>query len=210
MKNKAFTLAEVLIVLSIVGAIAVVMIKNVSTEDFRDRTNVAKAYKVINVFDQASASIVGEDKQHCPMGSFIYKSAKNSDGTYDYQLGLVNDSGSTPSASEVLNIFGKYLKYESTGLAFCSYSGFCDDATIPGVKLAGDAYAGVVMLNSVENCPNFYLPESGQTTVRTRFKENVKPQCWAKLYVDVNGTEGPNEEGKDVFILGLGEYGINR
>ena len=48
MIKRAFTLIEVLAVLVIIGLIVIVMTANVKFGDYREKSNIAKVYKVIN------------------------------------------------------------------------------------------------------------------------------------------------------------------
>ena len=218
MKNKAFTLAEILIVLVILGALSVVMMQSLRSDNFSKKEYIAKAYKVINTFDEAAVNIRDINSTDCPMGTFLYKSAKNADGTYDYELGLKLPASNQDKA--VLDIFGKYIKFEKTNLNFCDYSGYCENVNkdieteadkitnIPAVRFSKNMYAGLKLLSEVSDCPDYYLPEiSSKITPKTKVS-GEKPQCWAKLYADVNGIDAPNELGKDIFVFGLDENGI--
>ena len=212
MKNKAFTLAEILIVLTLIGIISIVMIRSTRSDNIDEKTNIAKAYKAIEVFDEASANVrdMG-NKTDCPMGTLMYTTGKKADGTYDYEIGLNLDADNKENS--FFNIYSNYVKYEKTGLNFCNFSKYCSNNSIttpiPAVKISGDTYVGIQILDSVSDCPNFYLPEvSGVITQRTKLKGG-KAQCWAKLYIDTNGLNGPNTLGKDVFVFGMDENGIN-
>ena len=218
MKKNAFTLAEILIVLIIMGIIAVMMIANIKSDGFSEKANIAKAYKVINAFDEAAGNIRDINNPKCPTGSFIYRDGKNANGTYGYSIGLVLPASNKEQA--VLDIFGEFIKFEKTGLNFCDYTKYCDSVNasaasdsdkitnVPAAKFSKDIYAGIKILPAIENCPDFYLPESDvKLTPRTSIRDGA-PKCWAKLYVDVNGIDAPNTLGKDVFVFGLDEFGV--
>ncbi|MBQ8476127.1 type II secretion system protein [bacterium] len=218
MKLRAFTLAEILIVLMIIGVIAVLMLRNLRSDDFKEKTYIAKAYKAIDTFDQASSQIRDVESTNCPLGLLMYKSGFNADGSYDFEIGVVNSSGNVVNAQEALDIYGEHVKFEKSGFSFCDYTKYCEiqkakgndiePDDIPGAKLPGDIYVGIKM-DGVIDCPNFYLPESnGVLTVRADMKGNM-PKCWAKLFIDVNGVDGPNEEGKDIYIYGLDALGVH-
>lgn len=192
--KNAFTLAEVLICLMIIGVIAVVMIKNLRTQDFTEKSYIANGFKALETVQQASLKIRDLENTSCPMGSFMVNVA----GTYDYTL--VNASGTNANTTEVLNLYNNYLKLESVGINFCDYTGYCSNSAIKGAKLPGNVYIGFEV-TSVTNCPNYYLPNS--STLLTG-----EGKCWGKLYVDTDGPKGPNQLGKDVFVMGLNEKGV--
>ena len=213
MKKKAFTIAEILVALVVVGIIVKSVVSNVQSDTFQEKANIARAYKVINEFDKASASIIATDSINCPLGALMQKAGKNEDGSYDYELGLVLPDNNKEKA--VLDIYGEHMKFEKTDLNFCDYSTYCQIANngttnIPAVRFANTIYAGIKLYNEVQNCPDFSLPETeGKITPHTKMSGET-PKCWANLYVDVNGMEEPNIEGKDIFIFGLDEFGIHR
>ncbi|MBR2068172.1 MAG: type II secretion system protein [Candidatus Gastranaerophilales bacterium] len=214
MKKTAFTLAELLITIMLIGTISVAMLRNVKSSDFKDRTNIAKAYKAIDIFDQASSQIRDVESEHCPIGQMLYKTGVKADGTYDYEIGVINSKGETVSAAELLEIYSEHIKFEKTGFSFCTYSPYCNTAgyaadKVSGAKLPGDIYIGLYV-DGVKDCPDFYLPEVKQiVTVRNDFKTKKKPQCWAKLLVDTNGLDQPNALGKDIFVYGIDALGVH-
>ena len=198
MQNKAFTLAEILIALTIIGFISIVMIKNIKMADLKEDTNSAKAFKVLEVFDEASTNI--RDTAYCPMGKFIYKDVD------DYELGL-----KIAQDMNVLDMYSEFVKFEKRYDSFCDYTGYSDcNGTIPAAKIPGDIYIGIEQLDEVSDCPDYYMPDNPtKIEVLENPIEGKKPQCWAKLYVDTNGKEEPNTLGKDVFIFGIGEYAVH-
>ena len=201
MKNKAFTLAEILIALTVVGFLAIVMIRNVKSDAFMEKTEILKAYKAVNIFDEASVNLRDIDSEYCPLGKFIIKNVN----TYESAVSI-------PSGKTAIDMYSDYIKFEKTGINFCSYSGNCNASStnIPGAKLPSDIYIGIEVLDSIADCPDFYMPEeNGQITVKNKMIEGAKPKCWAKLYIDTNGIDAPNTLGKDVFIFGMDEFGVH-
>lgn len=193
MKN-AFTLAEVLVCMVIIGILAIIMVQNVKTKDFTEKGYVANALKIIENVQQASLKIREIEKTNCPMASFMI----NIMDTWEYAL--VNSSGNSASATDVINLYAKYLKFENKGLKFCDYTSYCSNDNIIGAKIPPGSYIGIE-ITSIANCPSYYVPGSTTTTPG-------KGKCWGKLYIDVDGNKGPNQHGKDVFVYGLNEIGI--
>lgn len=201
MKNKAFTLAETLIAMLILGIIAAIMIKNLKTDDHIEKTFIPKANKAIQVFDEAAVQLLDIDNPNCPMGEFIIN---------NNTIGLLNDSGNAVNSQEAFNMLSQYIKFEKTGLNFCANSGYCaDSTTIPAGRISGDTFVGFEV-TSVSDCPDFYKPgQSEKITVVNDPITDIKPKCWAKLYIDVNGADAPNVEGQDIFVLGVDRKGIH-
>lgn len=193
-KKQAFTLAEILICLVIIGFIALIMIKNVKTKDFTEKTYIASAFKAFESVQQASVKIRDSETESCPTGSFMVNVAG------DWEYTLVNSSGINANTEEVLNLYGNYLKFENIGINFCDYTSFCSDEEIKGAKLPGNMYIGFEV-TEIEDCPDYYMPNTATII-------NGSGKCWGKLYVDVDGTKGPNTLGKDVYVIGLNESGL--
>lgn len=200
-KKFAFTLAEILVCLMIIGVIAGIFMKNIKGESFTKKSYIANAYKVINAFDQASTKIIETDPTSCPTGTFLTKAAGLKDPEYTFS----NSAGGNANTSEVLKVYSKFIKFEQSSINFCDYTGYCTDTSIKGGRLHGNVYMGIKVGGSAANCPSYYLPNaSGAITVGANTK------CWGNLYIDVDGLKGPNKLGEDVFIFGLGARGIAR
>lgn len=207
--KKAFTLPELAIVMIIIAIIALVMIQTLKPEKYSQKTNQASAMKVIEYVNQASVQIMDLEKEKCPARSFMVKPA----GTSTWEFAILNDSGSTASAQEVAELFGEHLKYESDILDFCDYTDFCTNDDIKGAKLAGEAYIGFELFDSVDDCPAYYFPGDENQTPAPKITEGGIEQtrkCWGKLYIDANGQKGPDTEGQDIFVFGLAQDGIVR
>ena len=192
--KKAFTLAEVLICLMIIGVLAAIMIKNIKTKDFTEKGYIASAYKALESVQQASLQICELETTSCPMQSYMVNVAG------DWEYTIVNASGTNANTEEILNLYDNYLKLEDTGINFCDYTPYCNSDSIKGAKIAGNGYIGFEV-TEVQTCPDYYLPNS-----TTLMKGEGK--CWGKFYFDADGKKGPNELGKDVFVFGLGERGL--
>ena len=199
--KKGFTLAEILICITLLGILATIMVKNINSKDFKEKTNYSKALKVIEMVDQAAMQIRETDKTRCPMGSFMVDVL----GTPEFAF---YQSGTTfVTDSNVRTIFGDYLKYETT--ATRGYAAIDSSYTsIPSAKLPGDIWVGFKVLASSStpvDCAAYKLPnQNGEVK---DMPANGK-KCWGMLLVDVNGDETPNEYGKDVFTFYFDENGL--
>ena len=223
MKNKAFTLAEILIVLVIIGVLAVIMMRNLRADNIKEKTYTAKAYKAILAFDQAAMQIRDINKTNCPMGKFIFSSGLKSGSTseYDYEIGLVNADKTVVNSQQALDIFGEEIKFTQTNLDFCNYSKYCENTNagiaeeedkikagdIPAAKMAGDVYVGI-RVHDIEDCPSFHFPQIENALSPKTKLDGGTPQCWATLYIDANGKDEPNVEGRDIYKFGLDALGV--
>lgn len=210
-KKPAFTLVETMIVVILIGIISLTCVKNIRQNDTHGKEYIAKAYKVIENIDYALGQIRDLDKTNCPLGSFIIKNKIATSGTkYAYELGLLNVS----TSSDMFNVLKDYIKFEQTGLNFCDYSGYCSSDNYPAGRISGDIYIGTELYASVSNCPSYYTPEGELIDLTSdsmkEFKTGDFPKCWGRLLVDVNGAQGPNTEGQDIFIYGLDANGIHQ
>ena len=216
MKKHAFTLAEVTLVLAIIGILAIVMIKNIKTDTFKDKELKAGAVKVVNDFNIASMKIREIEHDKCPNAAFMVKAGSD----WVYTL-------TEKDADKVLDLYGEYLKFDkpSSGYYnFCDHTGGLKDddckgsADIKGIRLAGDIYVGLKMnlKNDVpEDCPTSYYRINTAAKDETPGVQNQNDEvtisgekCWAKLYMDINGNAGPNEVGQDIFVYGMNSDGV--
>ncbi len=208
MFKKAFTLAEILIVVMIVGFIAMALIKALSNNSYTEKAMHANALKTITAIEQASAEIKDTEHTQVPTGAFMeYVTGQATYTTY-------NASGSAQAtASDIVTLFSKHLKFEKEGINFCDYSS-CSDASVKGAKMVGDVYIGFGNI-AIANCPSYRLPnETTDSPAPTYLNPNTRnfetQKCWGKVYIDVNGKNGPNTQGKDIFIFGMGANGLAR
>lgn len=216
MKKHAFTLAEVTLVLAIIGILAIVMIKNIKTDTFKDKELKAGAVKVVNDFNIASMKIREIEHDKCPNAAFMVKAGND----WVYTL-------TEKDADKVLDLYGEYLKFDkprSGYYNFCEHTGGLKDAdckgsaNIAGIRLAGDIYVGLKM--NLENdvpkdCPTSYYRINTAAKDETPGVQNQNDEvtisgekCWAKLYMDINGNAGPNEVGQDIFVYGMNAEGV--
>lgn len=216
MKKHAFTLAEVTLVLAIIGILAIVMIKNIKSDTFKDKELKAGAVKVVNDFNIASMKIREIEHDKCPNAAFMVKAGSD----WVYTL-------TEKDADKVLDLYGEYLKFDkprSGYYNFCDHTGGLKDedckesANIAGIRLAGDIYVGLKM--NLENdvpkdCPTSYYRINTAAKDETPGVQNQNNEvtisgekCWAKLYMDINGNAGPNEVGQDIFVYGMNAEGV--
>lgn len=200
MKKNAFTLAEILIVLLIVGVIAVIMYEHFDdvNSSLQEKMSVSKVLKAKDAVHQALTNIKLFDKSSCPMGAFMVNSA----GTWEYTL-VTGPGGSGLTTDGLVTLLQDYLKFQEVPVDFCDYTSYCSDNTIKGGKIFDDTYIGFkVYGNAIANCPDYYMPGSGDLITG-------RGKCWGTLYVKLADPYNVDDTlGQDVFIFGLGQDGV--
>lgn len=205
--KKAFTLAEILIVLMIMAVLILIILRTIKPSDYDEKANIAHGQKLFANIENAAVQLLANETTQCPAGSFMVKPAGGS-----FEFATKKADGTAADAAAIVDLFGGYLKYETESLNFCDYTASCSD-TISGAKLAGGAYIGFVKYDSIKDCPEYFIAGDETKHPAPKSFDNgafVNKKCWGEVRIDVNGKKGPDTEGKDVFIYGLGEYGIEK
>ncbi len=179
---KAFTLAEVLITLGIIGVVAAMTIPSI-IQNSQEKATVSQLKKAYSALSQAVAMAIKDN------------------GTVDsWDLGNYGDTG---KAVNILTNLAPYLKITKT----CTgpVSNGCNPNN--SYTLSGGSYAWnwanvqyraeladgtyLYVLNGTANCVSNF----GSTPV-------LKQGC-AYVYADINGNKLPNTIGKDIFLFYL-------
>lgn len=201
--KKGFTLVEITIAMTIIAFLCLIMIQTINPKKFDEKANQANAIKAINFIEQACAQILDLETTQVPASRFMVKPAG---GSWEY-------ASTATTSSALVALFGNHLKYESGEVNFCDNTSYCSDTKIKGARVAGGIYIGFEILGEIKPCPAYRMPgESADNPAPQVFNNGsyTAKQCWGKLYIDVNGKDAPNTYGKDVFVYGLGEYGIEK
>ena len=210
MCKKAFTMVEVVLVMIIMIIIILVMTTTLKPKKYSEQANIAQAQKTLTLVEQIMVQITQNEPVQCPDGKFMVKPA----GTTIWEFAIKKADGvSEANSQDLVTLFSKHIKYETGVLNFCDYTNSCSDDEIKGAKIAGGAYIGFYKYSNVGDCPSYYIAgEETQYSAPTRFVDGVQEarQCWGEIHIDVNGLNGQDELGKDVFVYGLGEYTIER
>ena len=201
--KKAFTLAEVLITLTIIGVIAVLTIPNLMRK-WEDRTQIAGMKQAYTILNQAFRLAVRENG---PL----------TDWDWPYK----NTSWKQENSIFLENQLAPYLKIERD----CSYYNKpkCYKETF-GIQNGQNYYYKVLNGTYNNNHSSItYATHGGSSAffvlknnmyVRITFAMAYKNQnglfggADTKVLVDINGPKGPNRYGYDVFFFGINEYGL--
>lgn len=201
-KQQAFTLAEVTIVLVIIGVLVALLIGGLRTDKIWEKSFMAQAYKAMINIDDVSSKIREIETASVPTGTFIEPVVDS------YEFAVINSSGASASSSDIYNLYKKYIRFTNTSvLNFCTNTSYCNGKNIPGGKLPTGAYIGFEV-TGIKDCPSYYLPVHKDKKGNELGKTPGKGKCWGLLYVDANGKKAPNQLGKDIYVFGLNATGV--
>ena len=82
-RKQAFTLAEILIVLTIIGVLTLLTLRAFNTKSTKAKLNFARANKAVEVFNNVCARIRLTESKICPHNTFIIDTGF---GTYEKGL----------------------------------------------------------------------------------------------------------------------------
>ena len=185
-KIKCFTLAEVLITLSILGVVAAILIPN-TIQKITDRQTVTalkKAYATIDHVLELAQVIEGKET------TWTYPSASNWDKKENKIF--LNDK------------LSKYLNYKSVGTITHIYKNISGQKSLLSF---GKDYEGRISY-IIETKDGMYI-----SFIATRPNNKTKTYAatdthFGAVEIDINGKRGPNKLGYDIFKFPIGENGI--
>ena len=182
-RKTAFTLAEVLITLGIIGVVAALTLSTVIT-NINNKGYVEGLKKAYSVLQEATTAIVYEEGTPDTWTWTSYLDADNS--ANGYIAGLYRKHLNPYCSND------KSLYYGDT--TFCNGIKIPDYKDLMGHELTPPPF--------IYTCP-FVLNDG--TIVSMFFKFQSGMAFWEnpdiKFVVDVNGVKGPNKLGRDVFFL---------
>ncbi|MBR5304574.1 MAG: hypothetical protein IKU37_07090 [Candidatus Gastranaerophilales bacterium] len=192
--KKAFTMAEAILVMTILGIIATIMITTIKPAQFKKQGFRTLAKKVLSSIDTATTQIVINDTKLGTFDSLIKSDGLSTEFKTD--------------AAATLEYYKKYLttiRTEVPTTSFCKTAGTAAAlANVEAAYLKDGACIGIVATDS-------YANETGYVTI---FPGEEAPGVTTKnitqglILFDINGDEEPNTIGEDGFILPVGTGGI--
>ena len=185
MMKKGFTLAEILITLSIVGVVAVLSIPSVM-KNYKNRMYTAQLQKVYSQIAGAAEAIMS-DEQVDDFKETKASAANSKDTDNEYIAG----------PAYFLNNYFKTIKQD------CASSSPDSDSNACVSKNAG--YYKTITGSSVsETTPDYCVQTVNGAAICSSY--NSSNQCLSIL-VDVNGLESPNIAGRDIFSMDIHSSG---
>ena len=188
MNKKAFTLAEVLITLGIIGVVAALTMPSL-VANYKEKQTVVKLKKVYSVLSQA------------------YESASNDNGTPDNWNLIAAANG--PGAVNFMEIMAPYFRISKK----CGLTSGCFPNVVYRSMLYTRADSQHNFNSSAQHAKfrtsdgtswTFYVYSPNCSTA----SGNIADIC-AQISVDINGNAGPNAFGRDFFSFYVTKkYGI--
>ena len=171
-KRVAFTLAEVLITLGIIGVVAALTIPNV-IKQYQDRVTVAKLQKAYSVLNQA------------------FRQSENDNGSSEFWQ--ETDEIGTKA------YFEKYWKPYFVEPQLCKTYKECGYTSVAPYSYKDGSHSALgisssrVFFKTADDVFYFF------TDSTTGSSGNVVPL--KNVYIDINGAKAPNKFGEDVFVF---------
>ncbi len=178
--KKAFTLAEAILTMTILGIIAAVMITTLKPSQYKGQGYLALKQRIYTELDDVSQTILVECCNKMSFAS-VYGQSTSCARTQAYYTFDAN----------VVNKYSNYMR------------GTVNSASCPKVTITADfnQAASIKLKNGA--CVWFRAVPSGESGYNA--ENNI-----GKILIDVNGKEGPNAvgSGNDRVILDVGVDGI--
>ena len=186
MLKKAFTMAEAILVMVILGIIATIMISTMRPVEFQDKGLHVTAKKMLGDIDSATTQILYNDTK---LG-YLTEIVRTNGTKYSWK----------DNSTDVLNLYKKYLttvtRETVPSTSFCVTGGASRNAKAVYLKNGG--------------CIGIY--GSNISSILTRFPDEkasvTTSASQGAIFFDVNGEEEPNVVGKDRYILPVSDHGI--
>jgi len=184
-KLKGFTMAEAILVMTILGIIATIMISTLKPAEYKEKALQIMAKKVLSELDVATTQVLMNDTVNGVFNEFI-------DPDSGDVFGHTGDLMEVENVSQQLtNLYKQYLTTLRAKTKTKYFHGAEPIILKDGASVSFSLYEA--------DCSTIF---PGETNVITAYC----PVGWIRY--DVNDNEPPNVYGKDRFLLPLGLHGI--
>lgn len=175
--KKAFTLAEVLITLGIIGVVAALVMPSLIA-NHQKKVWVAQLQKAVNAWDNGMALMLSSEEVDSLGQTQLARQIQKQFGLNYYQFNTKIDD----------SFINKYFKVSEIHYTYPTYP------TMKGLN------SPTFSLNN----PGWYMPDGTRYYVMFDNLDNdVKNIYYGTVWIDINGLKGPNIAGRDVFFFYL-------
>ncbi len=186
-KRNAFTLAEVLITLGVIGIVAAMTLPTLVQKQ-QEKVTITKLKKAYSILSQAMMSAVNENGPVNTWNIYTYDSAGDS-------VESGGDKEGTISRYESYNLIkqlkiAKDCKYKSEGCFILNGYKRLDGLAERNFENLNNQYYKLILADGMALAIEGYTPDDGD--------EKSK---YGEIWVDVNGNKNPNIVGKDLFLF---------
>ena len=189
-RKFAFTLAEVLITLGIIGVVAAMTLPTL-VQRHREKQTVSALKSAYSIFSQAYLMAVKEYGTLDNWGFAGIEKVEHEDGSVDY---VSEENGVSNKV-----IYDKFAKYLKVG-KHCSPG----DETCLKTVTKGTFESGILTNGMAFN----FVQRSGDCSSKAGSTKNLQSVC-ADITVDIDGpSKGENAWGKDWFRFYITKYGV--
>lgn len=223
MKKKGFTLAEVLITLGIVGVVAALVIPGL-VNDHQNKTNAARLAVAVNNFETALTTMISKEGAGDLYGTSAFRVAQGGQAYNDASQASNNalQINGTSSAAIQDSFIGNLAQYMSLTRVTDSINTYYG-GNGPYVMDTNGKKGGITSTYGIDRAPMLAESKNGVLYAMRAFGfgdgNTITPQAAAArgtslcsdaidLAIDVNGKEGPNIHGRDIFDFYVGSDGI--
>ncbi|MBR6298245.1 MAG: hypothetical protein IKR34_03275 [Candidatus Gastranaerophilales bacterium] len=186
LKYKAFTMAEAVLVMTILGIIATVMITTIKPARFKEQGYKVLAKSVYASIDTAVTQIL-VDKAPFNKLDQVYKSGSST------ELFNMNESDSSQN-EEFIKLLKDYM-----ATARGDIPNVCNKTGYSSILLKNGACIGVIAGTTSEQIETWIPGEESSSQMYLSY---------GNIFVDINGDDEPNVLGKDQFNIPLNINGI--
>ncbi len=195
---QAFTLAEVLITLAIIGVVAALTIPTLVSNYQKTQyvTQLKKFYSTFNNGMKTYMASMGCDDMRC---TEFFKGA-TSDAEWQTRF-----KTEIPKIFRNLTIYTQDNYSEFNSLNYPSIKALGGEYANPGISIGGAPYTFITadgqFVAIIDNYP-------GNCDQMPNADSKLRNFCSNVVFVDVNGPKGPNISGRDAFGFYLGNDGL--
>ena len=194
----AFTLAEVLITLGIIGVVAAMTMPSL-IQNQKEKEYTTKLKKFNSLMSQAMLMAISEEGPIEDWGLTRYSS---NDGMSDEELAQADISR---------NLFGEKLQKYLKTIQYCPYGDSCKNKVEKWKRysLDGTEFGTFSPYITLADGTNILGVTILSPQCKSNFGNSVPLQnVCGELFVDLNGKTPPNTTGKDVFMFYYTKYGV--